>query len=605
MKRKVNDYILDFLAAQNVKDVFVLTGGAIAFIIDAFHGREDIRYVCVQHEQAGAMMADGYSRTGPGYGVAMATSGPGATNLITGICCAWFDSIPTIYITGQVNTYEQKGKNKVRQVGFQETEIADMVRPVTKYSKLITSADDIRYELEKATYMAKSGRPGPVLLDIPMDFQRALIDPKKLKGFNPPKEKEYTDTGKKLEEKVKKIVALLKEAKRPVLLAGGGIKLSHAQKEMLELIKITKFPVAASWSGYDVVPRDNKSFIGGIGVYGERAANFTVQNIDVLLTIGSRLDTRQTGGRPETFARESKLIMVDIDQGELDKRRGLTPHIPVNCDAKEFLQALISELKKTELPSTKEWLTRCQEWAKKYPVVLPEHFNETKGINSYAFIKTLSDATPENMVMFADTGAHLTWMMQAFEIKKGQQLFSAFGNSPMGYAFPAALAASIARNNEEIVCIYGDGSMQINIQELQTMFYHKLPVKLFILNNQGYGIIKQFQELYLESHNEATGKGYSNPDFVKVSEAYGIKAIRIENMKELKKKVKQAMDFKGPIVIDVQINPEQKIMPKLEFGRPIEDISPPLPREEFYENMIVKPLDVPSDKDIAKSTEIN
>ncbi len=605
MKRKVNDFILDFLAEQGVKDVFVLTGGAIAFVIDAFHGRKDIRYICVQHEQAGAMMADAYSRTGPGYGVAMATSGPGATNLITGICCAWFDSIPTIYITGQVNTYEQKGTNKVRQIGFQETEITDMVRPVTKYAKLLTSAEDIRYELEKATYMAKSGRPGPVLLDIPMDFQRAEIDTEKLRKFTPPTEKEYADTGAALDTKIQKIVALLKKAKRPVLLAGGGIKIAQAQAEMLQLIEATGYPTVASWSGYDIVPRATESYIGGIGVYGERAANFTVQNSDVLLSIGSRLDTRQTGGKPGTFARESKIIMVDIDQGELDKNRGLTPHIPVNCDAKEFLQALLKELTKTKIPPATTWLNRCREWSTRYPIVLPEYFKETNGINAYAFIKTLSDATPENMVMFADTGAHLTWMMQAFEIKQGQQLYSAFGNSPMGYAFPAALAASIARKNEEIVCIYGDGSMQINIQELQTMVYHQLPVKLFILNNRGYGIIKQFQELYLESHNEATGKGYSSPDFVKIADAYGIHAIRISDMKELKAKVQEAMDFKGPIVIDVQINPDQKIMPKLEFGRPIEDISPLLPREEFKKNMIITPLEAPQVVEKKKMNEIN
>lgn len=605
MKRKVSDYILDFLVDQGVKHVFLLTGGAIAFVVDAFHNRKDIQYVCVQHEQAAAMMADAYSRMGPGYAAAMVTSGPGATNLITGIGCNWFDSIPAIYISGQVNTYELKGKSKARQVGFQETDIVDIVRPITKYAKILTSAEDIRYELEKATYIAKSGRPGPVLLDIPMDFQRTEIDPSKLKKFIPPKEKEYKDTGKQLQEKVKKVVELLKNAKRPVIIAGGGIKIAKANNEMLELARVVDFPVTSSWSGYDIFPRNNTNFIGAHGVYGERAANFTVQNSDVLLSIGSRLDTRQTGGKPETFAREAKIIMVDIDQAELDKRRGLTPHLSIQSDAKEFLQMLLTEIKKVSLPDSKEWLAKCVSWAEKYPVVMPEYYKEKKYINAYTFIKALSDVAPANAIIIPDDGGNLTWTMQAWEVKKGQKLFSAYGNSPMGYAFPAAIGASIALGKKPVICVDGDGSLQINIQELQTIAYNKLPVKIFVLNNNGYGIIKQFQELYLDSHYEATGKGYSWPDFIKVAKGYGIKAIKINNSKEMKKKIKQALEYNGPVLIDVVINPNQKLNPKLEFGKPIEDISPLLPRKEFYENMIIKPLEPEKPVDKSKVTEIN
>ena len=605
MKRKVNDYILDFLSSQGVKDVFVLTGGAIAFVIDAFHGRRDIRYVCVQHEQAGAMMVESYSRVGHGYGAMMVTSGPGATNMITGMCCAWFDSIPTLYISGQVNTHELKGTFKARQVGFQETDIVDIVKPITKYAVQLTSADDIRYELEKATYIAKSGRPGPVLIDIPMNFQRAEIETSTLKVFVPPKEKEYADTGRKLIEKVRKVVRLLQKAERPVLIAGGGIKIAKAQKEMRELAKITGYPVSASWSGYDIFPRNNKYFIGAHGVYGERAANFTVQNSDVLLSIGSRLDTRQTGGKPETFAREAKIIMVDINRGELDKRRGLTPHLSVETDAKEFLQLLITELKKVDLPPRKEWLQKCRAWAEKYPVVASDYYQEKKHMNAYAFVRTLSEEAPENAIIIPDDGGHLTWTMQAWEVKKGQQLFSAYGNSPMGYSFPAAIGAAIADPKKPIICIDGDGSLQINIQELQTVKHYNLPIKLFVINNEGYGIIKQFQDLYLDGHHEATGNGYSCPDFVKVAKAYGIEAIDIRNIKEARKKIRQALDHTGPILINVHINPRQLLNPKLEFGRPIEDISPLLPRDEFHANMIVKPLNAPEVVEKKKVNEIN
>lgn len=602
---KVNDYILDFLVSQGIKHVFILTGGAIAFVIDAFHGRKDISYVCVQHEQAGAMMAEAYTRVGPGFSAAMVTSGPGATNLITGICCAWFDSIPALYISGQVNTNELKGSNSVRQVGFQETEIVDIVKPITKYAKQITNAEEIRYELEKATYIAKSGRPGPVLLDIPMNFQRVEVEKSKLYGFVPPKQKEYTDTGAKLTQKVKKVVQLLQKAQRPVIIAGGGIKLSHGQEQIRSLVKKTRIPVTATWSGYDIFDRKNPNYIGAHGVYGERGANFTVQNSDVLVSVGSRLDTRQTGGKPETFARGAKIVMVDIDKGELDKRRGLTPYISIQTDAREFIDELARQLASVSLPDTSDWLKICQNWAKKYPVVKKEFYQEKKFVNAYVFIKTLSEMLDSKAIIIPDDGGHLTWTMQAFEIKKGQQLFSAYGNSPMGYAFPAAIGASIALNKKPIICIDGDGSLQINIQELQTVAFHKLPIKLFVFNNQGYGIIKQFQDLYLDGHHEATGKGVSIPDYMKVAKAYNIKGIRIHNHSEMKGKISQALKHKGPVLIEVMIKPTQKLEPKLEFGRPIEDISPLLPRKEFKENMIVQPLEEPKSVSAKKVNEIN
>lgn len=599
---QVADYILDFLVSQGVRHVFLVTGGAIAFVVDAFSRRKDINYICVGHEQAGAMMAEAYARMGPGYAATMVTSGPGATNLITGICCAWFDSIPIINFSGQVNTYEQKKLTKVRQVGFQETEIVDIVRPVTKFAAQLERAHDIRYILEKATYIAKSGRPGPVLIDIPMDFQRAEINITKLKKFTHPKTKEYADHGSKLEKKVDQVVKLLRAAKRPVILAGGGIKIAKGNQEILDLIETTKVPSVTSWSGYDLLPRNNKYYLGAQGVYGERAANFAVQNSDVLLTVGSRLDTRQTGGKPETYAREAKIIMVDIDRAELDKRRGLTPYLSIQTDAKEFLEILLKKLKKSKLPENKDWVTTCQNWKKKYPVVQPEFYKQKGSVNAYVFVKTLSKLLTPSAVVIPDDGGHLTWTMQAFEIKKGQKLFSAYGNSPMGYAFPASIGASFAMGKKEVICIDGDGSFQMNIQELQTVVYHKLPLKIFILDNNGYGIIKQFQELYLDSRYEATGKGYSAPDFVEIGQAYGVKTFTINSHTDLEKDLKKILKIKGPVICVVKIDPLQKLIPKLEFGRPIEDLSPLLPRDEFYKNMIVKPIKM---KEIINKNKVN
>lgn len=604
-KITVSDYILDFLVSQGVKYVFLMTGGAIAFTVDAFSGRKDIKYICISHEQAGAMMAEAYSRIGPGYGAAMATSGPGATNLITGICCAWFDSIPIICITGQVNTYEQKGSSKVRQVGFQETEIVDIVKPITKFAAQLDKAENIRYLLEKATYIAKSGRLGPVLIDLPMNFQRAEIDPESLVGFTPPKQHPYQDIDDKLNRIIQRTLSLISSAKRPVILAGGGIRLAKAEKEIMELIKVMQFPVVTSWSGYDLIPRNHPLYLGAQGVYGERAANFAVQNSDVLLSIGSRLDTRQTGGKPATYAREAKVIMVDIDQAELGKKRGLTPILSVNTDAKLFLTALLKESRRAKLPKVSKWIDLTKQWQKKYPVVLPIYYKQKKYVNPYVFIKTLSEDLDDKAIVITDEGANLTWTMQAFAVKGKQRLISTFGNSPMGYSFPAAIGASFARGKKEIICIDGDGGFQINIQELQTLAYHKLPVKIFILNNHGYGIIKQFQELYLESRYEATGKGYSCPDFIKIAKAYGIKAVSIKTHSEIRRKIRQVLNYKGPILCDVSIHPRQKLIPKLEFGRPIEDLSPLLPRQEFLQNMIVKPLGSSIPQGKTKVHEIN
>lgn len=584
----VSDYILDYLVSIKVKHVFLITGGAVAFIVDAFHNRKDIEYVCVAHEQAAAMAADAYARMGPGIGATMVTSGPGATNLITGICCSWFDSIPTIHFTGQVNTYEQKGKSNVRQVGFQETDIVEIVKPITKFAAQLDKPENIKYLLEKATYIATSGRPGPVVLDIPQDFQRAKIDHKSLTSFSIPKEKAYKDTGKILSVKIEKALLEIKKAKRPVLLVGGGVRISNAVKEIYKLAETFNFPIVASWSGFDVFPHNYPLRVGEFGVYGNRGANFAVQNADMILSIGSRLDTRQTGGKPNTFAREAKLIMVDVDQSELDKDRGLVPYIKIQCDAKEFTLEMLTALKDKKFSIEKEWLKRCLKWKSKYPAVLLDYYKEKGHVNSYVFSKILSEELNANAVIIPDDGGHLTWTMQAFEVKKNQRLFSAFGNSPMGYALPASMGASIALGKKDIICIDGDGSIQINIQELQTIAHNRLPIKIFILNNNGYGIIKQFQELYLGSRYEATGKGVSLPDFVKIGKAYGIKSIRIKTHKELRRKIKQVLRYKGPVICDVLLSEKQKIIPKLEFGKPIEDLAPALSQKEFDENMIIK-----------------
>jgi len=580
----LSDYTLKFLEKKKVKKVFLITGGAIAFMIDAFSRNKKIKYISAAHEQSAAMMADAYSRLGPNFSCTMVTSGPGATNLITGIACSYFDSIPSLHICGQVNTYEQQDGHKstknVRQVGFQETDIVNIAKPITKYAYKIKDASEIRYVLEKAYHLATTGRPGPVLIDIPMDLQRVKIDPKKLKSFKPSINKKII----KYRNIVAKIENLLRKSKKPVIILGGGIKYGKAELDLINFLKIFNIPIVTTWSGVDLIDHNNKNYIGNIGVYGSRAANFTVQNSDLILCLGSRLDTRVTGGVPKSFARNAKKIVVDIDKYELEKKRGLKIDLKVELDIKIFFQEY-EKYKKINIIK-EEWLLRCYNWKIQYPIILKKFYDEKKYINPYVFIDKLSKTLNKKDIIIADDGGHLTWTIQSFKVKFGQKLFSAFGNSPMGYALPASIGASIVKNKSRIICIDGDGSIQINLQELHTVDKLQLPVKIFILNNSGFGIIKQFQDLYMGKRYEASGKGVSNPSFKKISNAYNINYNLLKKHSDLKK-LSKIISSKKPEIIEINLRNDQKIIPKLQFGNPIEDLSPLLPRSEFYKNMDV------------------
>ena len=597
----LSDYILKFLEEKKVKKIFTITGGAICFLMDAFSRNNKINYISVAHEQAAAMMADSYSRFGPNFSATMVTSGPGATNLLTGIACSWFDSIPSLHICGQVNRYElssyHNSTKKVRQVGFQETDIVSMSKPITKFSYQLKNENEIRYVLEKAYYICQSGRPGPVLIDIPMDLQRKIIDPKKLKSFKPktPKINKLN-----LSNKIDQIIKNLKKSKRPVIILGGGIRISKTIKDLNIFLKKINLPVVTTWSGVDSIKHDNKKYIGNIGVYGSRAANFVIQNSDFVLSLGSRLDTRITGGVPKNFAREAVIASVDIDKEELNKNRGLKIDIKVNECLIDFFRIFNVKIKRLKITKT-EWLQKSLLWKKKYPVITQEHRNQKKFVNPYCLMEKLSKHLVKNDVVVADDGAHLTWAIQSLKVLKNQRLFSAFGNSPMGYALPAAIGASIALKKKKVICIDGDGSIQINIQELQTLVSNKLPIKIIVLNNDGYGIIKQFQELYLNKRHEAVDsiKGVTNPSFSKIAKAYGINYSEIKKNSEIDKILKKVLKSNKPEFINIFIKPNQKIIPKLAFGSPLEDMSPYLAKKELLENMIVKPIN--KNKNIVES----
>ena len=586
----LSDYVLKFFEKKNVKNVFTITGGAICFLMDAFSRNKNITYTSVAHEQAAAMMADSYSRLGPNFSATMVTSGPGATNLLTGIACSWFDSIPSMHICGQVNRHEltsfNKSTKKVRQVGFQETDIISMAKPITKFAYQLKNENEIKYILEKAFHISQTGRPGPVLIDIPMDLQRKKIIPDKLKSFYL---KKKPIKKQKLIKQIKDIIENFKKAKRPVILIGGGIRISKTNKKLLTFLKKFNIPLVTTWSGIDSITHDAKNYIGSIGVYGSRSANFVIQNSDFVLSLGSRLDTRVTGGVPKNFAREAIIASVDIDKNELNKNRGLKINIKINQSLIVFFSNF-EKLSNNLIINKPDWLKKSIFWKKKYPIVLENYRNQKKYVNPYFFMEKLSNFLNKDEVVITDDGAHLTWTIQALKVLKKQRLFSAFGNSPMGYAFPASIGASIALNKKRIICIDGDGSIQINIQELQTMISNQLPIKIIIINNNGYGIIKQFQELYLNKRYEAVDsqKGVTNPNFLKIAKAYGIKYSEIKNNSNIDKVLSKAIKSKNAEFINVFVNPNQKIIPKLTFGSPLEDLSPLLSRQEFNENMIIK-----------------
>jgi acetolactate synthase I/II/III large subunit len=587
LKMKLSDYIIEFLAKKDIKYIFGITGVSAVHLFDSISKNPNVEYICPQHEQTAAMAADAYSRLTNNFGVAITTSGPGATNLVTGVCCSYFDSIPTLMITGQVPLSQCKKDSKIRQIGFQETDIVEMFKPVTKYSKLIEDPYDIRYELEKAIHIAKTERPGPVLLDIPDDLQRQDIDISKLREYIPETEEYPQD----LDEKITNLINLIKDSERPIIILGGGIKLAKAEEKAKRLIEKLNFPVALTWATKDMLPHDYPLVIEGFGVAAERAGNFAVQNADLIIALGTRLDTHETGNDLSKFGREAKKVVLDIDNYELEKYepRGMNIDLKINIDANIFLDSLLEK----EIPSKNipNWLDKIKEWRTKYPICQKEFFEQKEKVNPYVFLDELSKQSNEGDIILTDAGSNLTWTMQAFRIKQNQRLFSAFNHSPMGYSLSASIGAYFA-TKKSITCITGDGGIQMNIQELATIRKHNLPIKIFLFNNNGYGIIQQTQDTWLNSNYAASNpdKGVAIPDFIRISKAYDIPTITIKDHSELYK-IRKVLNYSGPVLCNILINQHHKIAPKLDFGGSIEDPSPKLSRDEFNKNMIINPLE--------------
>lgn len=584
---KLSDYVASFLVRENVAHVFGVTGGASLHLIHSVANTPGVEYVCPLHEQSAAMAADGHARISDNLGCAIGTSGPGATNMITGICCSYYDSIPVLYITGQVSIARFKGDTGVRQYGFQETDIVEMCRSVTKYAVTITEPTMIRYELEKAVYIAMHGRPGPVLIDIPDNIQRESIDVDQLVGFLPviPLIDNLPD--------IADVVKLLKHAVRPVLIIGGGVRLASAEKIVIEMIERLNIPVLTTWATLDIVPHEHPLLVGTFGTHGTRYGNFAVQNSDCILAIGTRLDTHETGTPVSSFARDAVKIMVDIDQAELSKMShfGLKIDCMLNLDAKLFIESML-DLCGQLYWDNNDWLIQISQWKEKYDACAPCYYAEAK-LNPYVFIRSLSNVLTVDIPVVVDTGCSVAWMMQAYNVKQGQRVIHDYNNSAMGYALPASMGVSLAKKNGVTVCIIGDGSLHMNIQELATIQHYDLPVKIFVLNNNGYSMIKQTQDQWLESNYIGSSKNGGLPvvDLSAIAESYGYNVYEINTNKNIEKTIEEIIQSDGPVFCNVTVDENHRVIPQVAYGRPIEDPEPFLDRDEFINNMIIDVVD--------------
>lgn len=587
---KVSDYIVEFIKGFNVDTIFGYQGGAITHLVDSIFKIKGIEFVSLYNEQGAAFAAEGYSRTSGNIGVAIATSGPGATNLITGIGSCFFDSIPCVFITGQVNTYEFRRNDNIRQEGFQETDIVKVVNSITKYSVMVESAEEIRYHLEKAFFLAKNKRSGPVLIDVPMNIQRAEINVGSLKSFY--STNEYLDTekdmikDKDLDGYIEKIMNLIKSSKRPIIQSGGGIRLSKSIDELKELIDLTGIPVVTTLMGLDSIDNDNKNYVGYMGTYGARYSNLAVANCDLLIVLGARLTSRQTSPNVKSFARGAKVIHVDIDENELGLK--IKEDISIKCDLKIFIRELISKIKLGKYKfDFNLWMNKINSYKNQYPNYPTQR--EKGRLDPNEVINIISSFCNNTTIFSLDVGQNQIWASQSMDIKYGQRVLNAGGMASMGFSIPAAIGAWYSNKKSKIVSIVGDGGFQMNIQELQAIVRDRIPLKIILMNNHALGMIRHFQELYFNSKYYGTIDGYLTPDFIKICSAYGIDSRRITYMNEINELENLINDDKSHF-IEIVLSNMTYVIPKLEMGRPIEDQSPLVNREELYRNMIIEPF---------------
>lgn len=612
MKQRLADYVADFLVAHGISDCFMVTGGGAMHLNDALGHKDGLCCTFNHHEQACAIAAESYARINNKIAALCVTTGPGGTNAITGVLGGWLDSVPMLVISGQVR-YDTTARYMsaftdglpLRAVGDQEYDIVRSVTHMCKYAVMIEDPKMIRYALEKGYYLAMNGRRGPSWIDIPVNFQGCYIETDELEGFDPSKEQEDVIPAVS-EDTLELVIEKLKNAERPVLYAGNGIRLSDGYEQFREAVDKLGIPVVTCWNSIDAIEDENPLYVGRGGIMGDRAGNFAVQNADLVLAVGNRLSIRQVGYNWKTWAREAYVIMVDADPAEM-KKTTIHVDVPVHADAKDFFTKLCGKLEaeKTPLFGGEAWRSRCLEWKKSYPVTLQKHWEEDgEYANVYSFIKYLSDSLPDGNLTVVSNGSACVVGSHNYVIKKDARFIINSGVASMGYGLPAAIGACIAHGRRDTVCIEGDGSIMMNLQELQTVITNELPIKVFLINNNGYHSIRQTQNNLFSAHSKVgigpESKDLSFPDFEKLSKAFGYEYFGAHSNADMKKAVDNALACKGAAFCEIFVSSTQNFEPKSATKRlpdgtlvspPLEDLAPFLEREEFLSNMIIKPIE--------------
>ena len=600
---KVSDYVVKFLEEHNVKDVFMVTGGGCMHLVNSFGNSKIINYICTHHEQSAAFAAEAYAKFKGDLGVVLVTGGPGGTNTITGLLGAYQDSTPCIFISGQAKRKQTVHNTKIlklRQFGVQEVNIIPIVESISKYAVMINKPEEIRYHLEKALYMAQTGRQGPVWLDIPLDVQSASINEYDLIRFNSKDiKKDYKEWPTTLE--IDYVIEQLKNAKRPVIIGGHGVRLSRACGELEAFIKKYRIPVVTPIMGIDILATADENNIGKIGTKGTRAGNFAMQNADLILSIGSRLAVSVVGHEYHLFAREAKVIVIDIDIYEHQKKTIKIDKF-INADAKIFLKDIMVRANSEKIAQYTTWLERCNQWKNKYPVCIPQYDDSGEGINYYKFIDVLTNRINNDTTIISDAGSAFYVVSQAAHIKKGQRYITSGAIATMGFGVPAAIGVCRVSANKPVVTITGDGSFQQNLQELAVIKYHEMPIKVFVTNNNGYLSIRQTQKKFFNNNyvGESSISGLYFPSTEKIANAYEIEYVYINTLEVLDNKLEYILKSDKPMIVEIIIPSNQQIIPTnsayiksdgIMISKPLEDMYPFLDRDEFYANMIISPVE--------------
>jgi len=593
---RVADYLLSRLADLGLRDVFFLPGGGAMYLDDALACEKRLNAIACHHEQACGIAAEANGRTNAaGFGVALVTTGPGATNILTPVAGAWIESLPMMVISGQVKRADALAGRPLRQGGVQEVDIISMVGSVTKYAVTIPTPEDARRCFEEAIWHMLNGRPGPVWLDVPLDVQAAHIQPKALAGFEPPL-RDRVGQLDLLAESVLKVNGLLGKSKRPLIIAGHGVRISGAAEQFRSLVDALNIPCVFTWNALDLLPADHPLNIGRPGVVAARAPNFAVQNCDCLISIGCRLDNIITAYNPKGFAREASKVVIDVDENELN-RHEMEIELPILADAKDFISAWTKL--KTDYPDWKSWKERCLDWRERYPALDGRVFDSGSPISHYQFADIVSDLVPENhLIVTGSSGLAVEVLYTVFRNKTGQRMFLTSGLGSMGYGLPAAIGACIGAGRKPTVCFESDGSLMLNLQELAVLKSQNLPIVLIVMNNDGYASIRNTQKNYFSGRHLGTGidSGLYVPDLVKIAEVIGIHSERITKPEELDDSISNALALGSPSLIEIVLQKEETLSPKCAampqkdggmLSMPLEDMSPLLTRDQLRLEMIV------------------